>query len=191
MEGQVVQARKPGWIRRMLPWLRPHRRNVILAFGAALAGSAIAAAVPAVEREIVDRVIIHHDSPLAPWLGLLTAFAIATFVAAHIRRYVGGRVSLDVQYDLRNAIYDQLQRLDFARHDELQTGQLVSRASSDVGLIQGLLAFMPVMFGNVVQLVVAFGFMWWFSPKLTLVTLVAVPVMFIVALRLRTSIFPA
>ena len=39
---------------------------------------------------------------------------------------LGGRVSLDVQYDLRNAIYERLQRLDFASHDELQTGQLVS-----------------------------------------------------------------
>ena len=60
------------------------------------------------------------------------------FVAAYIRRFVGGRVSLDVQYDLRNAIYERLQRLDFARHDEMQTGQLVSRASSDVGLHPGL-----------------------------------------------------
>ena len=46
-----------------------------------------------------------------------------------MRRYVGGRVSLDVQYDLRNAIYERLQRLDFASHDQLQTGQLVCRAS--------------------------------------------------------------
>jgi ATP-binding cassette subfamily B protein len=121
----------------LLPWLRPHRRNVIIAFGAAVVGSGIAAAVPAVEREIIDRVIIDHNSALAPWLIVMTVLAVATFGAAYLRRFVGGRVSLDVQFDLRNAIYDQLQRLDFARHDELQTGQLVSRANSDVGLLQG------------------------------------------------------
>ena len=88
------------------------------------------------------------------WYGIavlvMTVLAVATFGAAYLRRFVGGRVSLDVQFDLRNAIYDQLQRLDFARHDELQTGQLVSRANSDVGLLQGLLAFLPIMTGNLV-----------------------------------------
>ena len=57
-----------------------------------------------------------------------------------------------MQYDLRNAVYERLQRLDFARHDQLQTGQLVSRASSDVGLLQGLLSFLPIMLGNLVLL---------------------------------------
>src|SRR5690349_1232110 len=117
-----------GWIRRFLPWLRPHRRNVLVAFGAALFGSSLNAAVPAIERQIIDRVIIRRTSPLAPWLALLAIMAFVGFGAAFLRRYVGGRVSLDVQYDLRNAIYNQLQRLDFSRHDELQTGQLVSRA---------------------------------------------------------------
>ncbi len=143
-----------GWIRRMVPWLRPHRRNASIAFGAAVVGSAIAAVVPAVERQIIDNVIIAHTQPLAPWLTILIVLAFATFGAAYLRRFVGGRVSLDVQYDLRNAIYDQLQRLDFARHDELQTGQLVSRANSDVGLLQGLLSFLPIMTGNIVLIVV-------------------------------------
>src|SRR5262249_42086400 len=101
------------------------------------------------------------------------------------------RVALDVQFDLRNAVYERLQRLDFASHDNLQTGQLVSRASSDVGLIQGLLAFMPIMFGNFVMLLISLCVMLWLSPPLTLVALVALPVMLVVALRLRTTIFPA
>ena len=88
---------------------------------------------------------------------------------------MGGRVSLDVQYDLRNAIYDQLQRLDFARHDEMQTGQLVSRANSDVGLLQGLLAFLPIMSGNVLLLVLSIVIMFVLSPLLALVVAGVVP----------------
>ncbi len=57
-----------------------------------------------------------------------------------------------MQFDLRNAIYERLQRLDFAGHDQLHTGQLVSRASTDLGLVQGLLAFLPIMLGNLVLL---------------------------------------
>src|SRR5579875_674733 len=174
-----------------MPWLRPHRRNVILAFGSALAGSAIAAFVPAVEREIVDRVIIAHRASLALWLGVLAAFAFATFGFSHVRRYVGGRVSLDVQYDLRNAIYDQLQRLDFARHDELQTGQLVSRANSDIGLLQALLSFLPVMSGNLLMMVISLVIMFLYSPPLALISLVVVPSMAVVAYRMRQKTFPA
>ncbi|HEX9969987.1 MAG TPA: ABC transporter ATP-binding protein, partial [Acidimicrobiales bacterium] len=129
--------------------------------------------------------------PLAPWLALLLLFGLFRFGAAFVRRYTGGRVALDVQHDLRTAIYDRLQRLDYARHDELQTGQLVSRANSDVGLVQGLLSFLPLMAGNVVMLVVSVVVMAFLSPLLTLVVLAVVPLVLLVAMRLRTGVFPA
>jgi ATP-binding cassette, subfamily B, bacterial len=175
----------------MAPWLAPHRRKVILAFGAALLGSAMTAAGPAIQRQVVDNVILHHRSPLAPWLALLVLTALVSFASAYVRRFVGGRVSLDVQYDLRNAIFDQLQRLDFARHDELQTGQLVSRANSDVGLLQGLLAFLPIMSGNVLLLAVSIVVMFVLSPLLALVSLAVVPAMMVTAYRMRAQTFPA
>jgi ATP-binding cassette subfamily B protein len=188
----IQPAASGGWVRRLWPFLLAHRRDAFLAFGISVLGVGfVQGATPAVERRIVDDVIVAHSAPLAPWLLLLVIFGFVNFVAGYVRRYYGGRVSLDVQYDLRTAIFERLQRLDFARHDDMETGQLVSRSSSDVGLIQGMLAFLPVMCGNLVQLVVAFGFMLWFSPELTLVTLVAVPLLFVVALRMRTTIFPA
>ena len=57
--------------------------------------------------------------PLAPWLTLMIVMGVFTFVFAYFRRFRGGRIALDVQHDLRTAIFRQLQRLDFARHDEL------------------------------------------------------------------------
>src|SRR4029079_17113587 len=77
------------------------------------------------------------------------------------------------------------------RHDDLQTGQLVSRASSDVALLQGLLAFLPIMSGNLVMLIVSLVIMVILSPLLTLVALAVVPLLFVVALRMRTGVFPA
>ena len=182
---------RPGWIRRLLPWLVPHRRNVVLSFGAAVLGSGITAAVPAVQRQIVDQVVARSRASIAPWLIVLGLAAAVRFVAAYVRRFVGGRVSLDLQNDLRNAIYDQLQRLDFARHDELQTGQLVSRANSDVGLLQGLFAFLPVMSGNVVLLIGALGVMFFYSPLLAVVSLCVVPSLMLAAYRMREKTFPA
>jgi ATP-binding cassette, subfamily B, bacterial len=175
----------------MLPFLKPHRRHVAMAFGAALLGSALAALTPIVERQIVDNVILHHRSPLAPWLALLVAAGTVRFGAAYVRRYIGGRIGFDVQYDIRNTVYDQLQRLDFARHDEMQTGQVVSRANSDVTLIQSALAFLPLMAGNILLVAASLVIMTIFSPLLTAVTLVVVPAVALVALRMRDQVFPA
>ncbi len=196
-----------GWIRRMWPFLMAHKRNVLLAFGVAIVGQGVAAAVPIISKQIMDNVILPNSKPanarqalvlghlhreaLAPWLILLFGCAIVTFAFAFVRRYAGGRVALDVQYDLRNAVYERLQRLDFASHDNMQTGQLVSRASSDTALIQGLLTMLPIVTGSIVLLVVALGAMIYYSPELTIVALLAIPLLFFVAMRLRKTVFPA
>src|ERR1700681_3914540 len=121
-DGVPLSQHRTGWVRGLMPFLRPHRRNVPIAFGAALAGSGVAALTPAVERQVIDNVILRHRSPLLPWIIALVAAGLIRFGASYVRRFIGGRVSLDVQYDIRTAIFDQLQRLDFARHDEMQTG---------------------------------------------------------------------
>jgi len=179
-----------GWIARLWPFMAAHRRNVVIAFGVSMAGQGISALTPLLAKIIVDDVITTRSRQLAPWIALLVAAGIFGFAAAYVRRFVGGRVALDVQFDLRNAVYERLQRLDFASHDQLRTGQLVSRSSSDVALLQGLLAFLPIMLGNLVLVVVALIVMVVLSPPLTLVALLVVPAMAVAALRLRTTIFP-
>ncbi|HEY1281679.1 MAG TPA: ABC transporter ATP-binding protein, partial [Acidimicrobiales bacterium] len=180
-----------GWIRRLARYLLAHRRNVTIALGAAIGGQAVAAFVPVVQKVVVDDVIVSQTRSLWPWLLLLLAAAIVSFVAAYLRRWVGGRVSLDVQFDLRNAIYERLQRLDFAGHDSLQTGQLVSRASSDLALVQGLLSFLPIMLGNLVMLVLSLIIMFVLSPALTAVMAVTLPLLLVLSFKLRRTIFPA
>ncbi|MGI8686293.1 MAG: ABC transporter ATP-binding protein, partial [Acidimicrobiales bacterium] len=181
----------PGWVRLLWPYLRAHRRDVVVGFGAAVVGLTVTALTPLVQKVVVDDVVLGGRRPLAPWLTLLVLAGLAQFGAAHVRRYVGGRVALDVQHDLRNDIFARLQRLDFARHDRSHTGQLVSRATGDVMIVQGLLAFLPLMTGNVVLLVLSLVIMTILSPLLTVVALVAVPVLLVLAIRLRTTVFPA
>lgn len=193
-ERPVPEPRPPeagGWLRRLSPFLLAHRRDVYLAFGMAVAGQAVSAGTPVISKIVIDDVITQHDRPLAPWLVLLVAAGVFSFVASYVRRFVGGRIALDVQFDLRNAVFERLQRLDFGSHDHLQTGQLVSRASSDVALMQGVLQLLPLMLGNLVMLVLSLAVMVWLSPPLTLVALVAIPALLVVALRLRTTVFPA
>ncbi len=171
--------------------MAPHKQHAIVAFGVAIAGTTIASFTPLIQKVILDDVIRRERRPLAPWLGLLVAFGVIRFGLAFVRRYRGGRIALDVQHDLRTAIFRQLQRLDFAKHDEMQTGQLVSRASGDIALIQGLLQFLPIGVGNVLMFVISLVIMVFLSPLLTIVFLCVGPAVLFTAMRLRTAVFPS
>ena len=84
-----------------------------------------------------------------------------------MRRYFGGRLSLDVQHDMRTEMFGSLSRLDGARQDQLHTGQIVSRSISDLNMIQGLLSMMPMLLGNVLLFVLSLVIMAFLSPLLT------------------------
>jgi ATP-binding cassette subfamily B protein len=190
-EGVTSPAPSQGWLRRLLGYVLRHRRDVSVAFGAAVLGAACQAGAPLLERQIVDGVIVERNSSLLPWLIALIAVAAGAFLAAHLRRYRGGRVALEVQYDLRNEMQAHLQRMDFAALDRMPTGQLVARASSDTTLVQGLLMFIPMMSGNVLLMVLSLGVMLWLSPPLALVSLIIAPALLAISYRMRTRIFPA
>jgi ATP-binding cassette subfamily B protein len=168
-----------------------HRRSVIISLSAALLGSACQVVVPLIARQIVDGVIVAHSSPLLPWLVLLVLLALATFGFAYLRRYRGGRVALEVQNDLRNDMHDHLQAMDFASLDQLSTGQIVSRANSDSALVQGLLNMLPIMSGNVILMVLSLVVMFFLSPLLAIVSLVMLPLLVLIAYRMRSKVFPA
>jgi ATP-binding cassette, subfamily B, bacterial len=184
-------AGRPGWIRRLAGYLLNHRRNVALALTGALLGSACQALVPLIARQIVDGVIVRHDSPLWPWLALLVADAVASFGFAYLRRYRGGQVGLQVQYDLRNAMHDHLQAMDLDNLNRMPTGQLVARANSDSMLVQGLLNFFPLMSGNVLLMMISLGVMFYLSPLLAIVSLIVAPVLVMLSYRMRWRVFPA
>jgi ATP-binding cassette subfamily B protein len=168
-----------------------HRRDVVLSVGAAVLGSVCQTAVPLVARQIVDGVILTRTSALWPWLLLLLGLAAASFAFAYVRRYRGGRVALEVQYDLRNDMHDHLQALDFDNLGRMPTGQLVARANSDSTLVQGLLSFFPIMSSNILLLLLSLGVMLYLSPLLALVSVVVAPSLLIVSYRMRWRIFPA
>ena len=180
-----------GWIRRLSGQVWKHKRDVQISFVAAVLGSAGQAMVPLIARTVVDDVIGDPTKPLWPWLALLVVIAVAVFGLAYLRRYHNGKSSLAVQYDLRNQLHDHLLTLDQRTLSNLSTGQLVARASSDTTLILGLLNFLPLMFGNVLLMLMSLVIMFWLSPLLACIGLVIAPALFVVSYRLRMRVFPA
>ncbi|MET8739991.1 ABC transporter ATP-binding protein [Streptomyces sp. NPDC004728] len=184
-------ARAPGWARRLCGYAWRYRRNVLLALGSSLAGMAVMALVPLITKVIIDDVVVGHTRSLAVWTGLLIAAAGLVYIATYIRRYYGGRLALDVQHDLRTEMYGTITRLDGKRQDELSTGQVVGRATSDLQLIQGLLFMLPMTIGNVLLFLISLVIMAWLSPLLTLVAIAVAPALWFIARRSRTRLFPA
>jgi ATP-binding cassette, subfamily B, bacterial len=179
------------WIRRLWGYMLMHRRDLLLSLVGAVCGSACLTIVPLIERQIVDNVILDHRASLWPWLVLLVALAAGGFAFAYLRRYCGGRVALTVQYDLRNAMHDHLQAMDFANLDRMPTGQLVARANSDSTLVQGLLNFFPIMSSNILLLIFSLAVMLFLSPLLAVVSLAVTPALLILSYRMRLKVFPA
>ncbi|MFD9498848.1 ABC transporter ATP-binding protein [Streptomyces sp. NPDC060035] len=197
MAGAKVQgakeqdAEQQGWGRRLTGYAWRYRRNVLLALGSSLAGMAVMALVPLITKVIIDDVVGDHTRSLGVWTGLLVGAAVLVYIATFVRRYYGGRLALDVQHDLRTEMYTTLTRLDGKRQDELSTGQVVGRATSDLQLIQGLLFMLPMTIGNILLFVISLVIMAWLSLPLTLIALAVAPALWFIARRSRARLFPA
>ncbi|MQS09108.1 ATP-binding cassette domain-containing protein, partial [Streptomyces sp. IF17] len=181
----------PGWIRRLSGYCWVHRRNVLISLIASLAGMGVMALLPLIIKVIIDDVIVGDGPGLAGWIGLLLAAACVVYVLTFLRRYYGGRLGLDVQHDLRTAMFGSIMRLDGRRQDELSTGQVVGRATSDLQLIQGLLFMLPMTIGNFMLFLVSLIVMVALSPALTLIALAVAPALWWIARRSRLRLFPA
>ncbi|MEV7292167.1 ABC transporter ATP-binding protein [Streptomyces microflavus] len=187
----MTGAEQQGWGRRLTGYAWRYRRNVLLALGSSLAGMAVMALVPLITKVIIDDVVTDHTRSLAVWTGLLIGAAVLVYIATYIRRYYGGRLALDVQHDLRTDMYTTITRLDGKRQDELSTGQVVGRATSDLQLIQGLLFMLPMTIGNVLLFIISLVIMAWLSLPLTLVALAVAPALWFIARRSKARLFPA
>src|SRR5690242_5721702 len=179
------------WLRRLAGYCWHYRRTVVVALAGALAATVATAAIPLVQRQIIDDVIVTHRASIWPLAGLLVVAAAVNFYGIYLRRYRGGRLSLDVQHELRTELFDSLSRLDGARQDEMRTGQLVGRAISDLNMVQGLLSMVPVTLGNIVLFVLTIAIMVVLSPVLTIVTVAVAPALWVIALASRRKLFPA
>ncbi|MEU7163784.1 ABC transporter ATP-binding protein [Streptomyces morookaense] len=180
-----------GWARRLAGYCWRYRSTVLLALGSSLVGMAVTALVPLIPRLIIDDVIGSHQRPLAPWATLLIVAAVVVYALTYVRRYYGGRLALDVQHDLRTDMYAAIARLDGRRQDELSTGQVVGRATSDLQLIQSLLFMLPMMIGNILLFIISLVVMAALSPLLTVVALAVAPALWFLARRSRARLFPA
>ncbi|MFJ1704191.1 ABC transporter ATP-binding protein [Kitasatospora sp. NPDC088346] len=165
---------------RMWPYARPARWRLAGAVVAALIASGSVLGVPVVLRRIVDGPIAHRDlDALWPLAGLLLLLGLVEAGLFGVRRVIVARPLARVETAMRGDLYAKLQRLPVSFHDRWSSGQLLSRATSDMFTMRLFLAF-PLVFLIVNTMVFLTGtaLMFVLSWQLALITLVpAVPLM--------------
>ncbi|WP_280350651.1 ABC transporter ATP-binding protein [Nocardia abscessus] len=181
---------QPGWIRYLMRRCLEHRRLVVAAGAGALAAALLTAVLPLIVRHVVDTLTTTAAS-VAPWVTLLLVVGAARFGSSFTRRVASSQLSLGVQHDLRRDLFAALLRLDGREQAELRTGQVVSRAITDVTLIQMFLQLIPMVTGNVVLLAGALALMTVMSPSLTVIALLVVPALWMITRRSQRKLFPA
>ncbi|MBW3611353.1 MAG: ABC transporter ATP-binding protein/permease [Actinobacteria bacterium] len=189
------EERRVGWIRRLLPLLRPQRGR----FAVALVASGLAVlaqlAIPVVIRDAIEAALPSPTNPiprasLAPFVVALVALGIGRAALGFISRDGLARVAFGLEHDLRAQLYEHLTRLSFSFYDRVQTGQVISRANSDVRSVQMYLTYAPSLAVTVVSFALALVLMLQVHVGLTLVAVAALPGVFLLGLRMRQDLYP-
>lgn len=135
-------TRPVGPLRRLLPTIRPYRRYLLTAAIVSTGTITAQVAMPELFRRFIDDVVTQGRSDLlGPYAAVALAIGTVGTIAAFARRNASGVVALGVEQDLRNRLYAHLQALSVSFHDGWQSGQLVSRAISDISRIRRFLGF--------------------------------------------------
>jgi ATP-binding cassette subfamily B protein len=137
-----VSSRPVAALWRLRPYLRPYRFQLIGMILAAMAAEGAEIAIPLLIKSVIDGAIAHHDRGLLIPLGIAAiGLGVSSAVLSLIRRWVQGNAVSDMEKTIRDDLYAHLQRLDPAFHDEWQSGQLLSRATTDLSSIRRFAGF--------------------------------------------------
>ncbi|CAA9374908.1 MAG: Heterodimeric efflux ABC transporter, permease/ATP-binding subunit 1 [uncultured Nocardioidaceae bacterium] len=141
---------------RLRGYLRPHVWSLALMMFAALGGVALMIAIPLVTKALIDGPIRDHDSSALLPLGLLAlALGVLEAFLIWLRRWVQSGAVLGVETAMRHDLYERLQLLPMSFHSRWQSGQLLSRVTTDLSAIRRFSGFgMLFLIINIVQVVV-------------------------------------
>ncbi|MGC9357988.1 MAG: ABC transporter ATP-binding protein, partial [Anaerolineae bacterium] len=163
---------------RTVKYLKPYLLMTILALFALLISTVSSLAVPALSQRLFDQGIQAKDQRVITTLALvMVGIAVLGGLFTFLQGYLTAKVSQGVAYDLRNVLYEKIQRLSFSYHDRAQTGQLLTRVTNDVELVQQFLgtAILQAL-GAVILLVGSIGLMVSTSPQTAAVLLGLAPI---------------
>jgi len=170
--------------------IRAERRGLILGVTIALGWTLVKVTIPWLVRVGIDRGIDGDGSLLLATLAIIGAGVISGSLTG-LRRYWGFRNARRVERRLRDELFTHLLGLDFGFHDENKTGDLMSRASTDIQQIQNFVMMLPVTFGNFITIIAASVLLLVTEPTLALLALIGLPLVNVLGMRYSQRVHPA
>ncbi len=144
-----------------------------------------------VQRAIDEGIEVDDMGALRRWALAIAVAAVVVGLFTGLRRYLAFREARWVEADLRERLFAHFQRLHFAFHDRAQTGQLMSRANTDLQQIQALVVMIPLTISNAVTVLAVTAILLSIDPLLTVLALGSLPFLNLLATRFSRRLHPA
>lgn len=181
--------RSEGW-RLLRAALRMQRRNLLLGALVGILWASFKVAVPQMTKYAINDGI-EKNGPLLRWALIIGGLGVLTGLLSGMRRYIAFRESRWAEMKFRERLFAHVLNLNIGYHDKAQTGQLMSRASSDLMQIQGFIVMIPITLSNVIQIFAVTTILFITDPILAIVALIPLPFVNFAARRFSHRIHPA
>ena len=186
------RVNKVGTYRRLFSYLKPYRKEMAIAYVGMLIGTISKLFIPQAVKNAIDNGL-SADNPAVLFQsgGVILAVALVSGVVSYLFFYFGHWLSHRVAYDLRNDFYNNVQRLPFSFHDTAHTGDLMSRATSDIRETE---FFVGIRFAELVSITLTITgvviAMFLQNARLALIGLLPVPILAFATIRFGSIVRP-
>ncbi|WP_164670528.1 ABC transporter ATP-binding protein [Virgibacillus doumboii] len=164
-------------IRRFFSYYKPHRRLFIIDFTSAVIVALLELAFPIAVQEFIDRLLVGDNWNLIVLvsIGLLLVYLLSTFLQ-YVVTYLGHKLGVNIETDMRQDLFQHVQRQSFRFFDNTKTGHIMSRITNDLFDIGELAHHGPEdFFIAIMTFVGAFWYMFYQNAQLAWIILIAVP----------------
>jgi ATP-binding cassette subfamily B protein len=165
-------------VRRALAYAIPYWRRLALVLALSVAGTALSLCVPYLSKTLVDRALLGRDvTALVRIVGLFALLTSFSFVLNAVSGLRYTRVSADILFDMRLALYRHLQTLSPRFYARTRLGEIVSRINGDIAEIQRIAAETALAWvGNILYLVGTVALLIWLDARLFLLMAASLPI---------------
>ncbi len=188
-QAQSQESSRAGW-QLLRDSILQERTGIIAGVLVALIWTAGRVAVPLLVQVGIDRGIEKEGSLLA-WALLVTAAGALSAVALGFRRYLAFANARRIEARLRDRLFAHIQRLHFSFHDANATGDLMSRANTDLQQFQNIITIIPLLTGNLVTVLSVAVIMLIIQPTLAILALISLPFVNVLGKRFAFRLHPA
>ncbi len=179
-----------SWWKRALPVMRSHQGIFATSLILSFVGLVLQVQIPNLLNHAITNSLQLHTVPLSHYVWWIVGLGLVGGVTGYIARLFLFETAYAIEYDLRNIIYEHLTKMSFAFYDRVQSGQLISRANSDIRSVQMYMTFAPLIMVQCSIAVVAFIFMLTINVPLAFVAMATMPFVYWSGVRMRKSMFP-